>query len=272
MRSIAALLVSFSLVALSLVPAQAAADKTVSNLKGDVSYQSASGAPTPVALKATLSLADVFRTITGTNSEAAIGLPDSSRVLVGQNSNVQLSAFNQTGITSANFIVVGKVRFSVQHPAGAHASYTFTTGTAQIAVRGTTGDISWDPATQTLQVNCYDLSDPALPIQVTLSDGEVFNIGKGQSLVAHLPPNPADPPHVQNITHPLADNFSEFGAPANAKELGLLKPRPWFLAGGWIILIPIILVVTNHHPAPSDTGPTSGSFPVGVGIHIGPKP
>ncbi len=272
MRSIAALLVSFSLVVLTIAPAQAAADKTVTNLKGDVSYRAGSATPTAVALKATLALADMDSTITGANSEAAIGLPDSSRVLVGQNSNVQLTSFNQTGIATAKFVVVGKVRFTVEHPAGAHADYTFKTGTAQIAVRGTTGDISWDPTTNTLQVNCYDLSDPALPIQVTLSDGQIITIGKGQSLLTHLPSNPADPPHVQNITHPLADTFSEFGAPANAKALGLLKPRPWFLAGGWIILVPLILVVTNHHPAPSEEAPNSGTYPVVVGIHIGPKP
>lgn len=271
MRSIAALLVSFSLIALTLAPVRAAdGDKSLANLKGQVQYSATKGGPTTdVAAHASIALQDTYWANTGANSEGSLTLPDSSRILIGQTSQVQLAKFDQAGITSANFVVVGKVRFNVQHPAGAHANYTFTTDTAQIAVRGTVGDIWADPAN--LQVNCYELSDPSLPIQVTLNNGEVFNLGAGQSLMVHYPLDPANPPHVTNVTHPLADTFSEFGLPDNARDLGLLPHRGWFANGGWIgigiVLVPIILVLTNHHPG-GGSGPNSGSFPIGVSGHI----
>lgn len=267
MRSIAALLVSLSLVALSIVPSDAAAGgKTIENLRGDVSYtQTDGGAKTAIAPKASIGAPDSFTAITGgNNSEAGIGLPDSSRVLVGQNSSVTLSSFDQAGDTNtAKFVVVGKVRFKVEHPAGAHASYTFKTGTAQIAVRGTSGDISWDNTT--LQVNCYELTDPTLPIQVTLADGSVFTLSAGQTLIVHYPLSPADPPHVEQVTKPLANTFAEFGLPDNARQLGL-APRSWLASGGWLLLIPIAIIVARPHH--TDAAPTSGDFPVGVSFKI----
>lgn len=266
MRSIAALLVSLSLIALTIAPSDAAGDKVLSNTRGDVAYSTAqTGSPrTPVAANASIALPDNDWALTGSDSQGALGLPDSSRILLGQNTAVQLQKFDQAGITTANFAVVGKVRFTVQHPAGARANYTFSTGTAQIAVRGTAGDISWDG--NTLQVNCYELSDPALPIQITLADGSVFTLSAGQSLIAHFPLNPADPPHVQQVTKPLADTFAEFGTPPNAKALGLAS-KPWFAAGGWLLLIPIAIIIANPHH--TDTaGPNSGSFPVGVSFKI----
>ena len=270
MRSIAALLVSLSLVALTIAPTDAATgDKVLSNTRGDVSYSVArTGSPkTTVAANASIALPDNDWALTGSNSQGALGLPDSSRILLGQNTSVQLQKFDQAGITTANFAVVGKVRFTVQHPAGAHANYTFSTPTAQIAVRGTAGDISWDENTQTLQVNCYELSDPTLPIQITLSDGSVFTLSAGQSLIAHFPLNPADPPHVQQVTKPLANTFAEFGTPPNANALGLIS-KPWFAAGGWLLLIPIIIIVANPHHTDTPSGPSSGSFPVGVSFKI----
>lgn len=269
MRSIAALLVSLSLVALTIAPSNAAAGgKTIENLRGDVSYtQTAGGPATAVAAKASIAAPDSFTAITGAgNSEAGIGLPDSSRVLVGANSSVQLAAFDQVGGTNtANFVVLnGKVRFKVEHPAGAHASYTFSAGTSQIAVRGTNGDISWDGTT--LQVNCYDLTDPTLPIQVTLADGTVFTLSAGQSLIVRFPLDPVNPPHVQNVTKALAVAFAEFGLPDNAKALGLTS-RSWFSSGGWLLLIPIAIIVANPHHT-GTAGPNSGSFPVGVSFKI----
>lgn len=266
MRSIAALFVSFSLVALTIAPSDAAdGGKTIENLRGQVSYtQIAGGAPTAVAPKASIAAPDSFTAITGpNNSEAGIGLPDSSRVLVGANSSVTLGSFDQAGGTNtANFVVVGKVRFKVEHPAGAHASYTFKAGTAQIAVRGTSGDISWDGST--LQVNCYELTDPALPVQVTLDDGSVFTLSAGQSLIVHFPLSPADPPRVQQVTKALAGAFAEFGLPDNAKQLGL-SPRSWFASGGWLFLIPIAIIVARPHHTDA---PTSGAFPIGVSFKI----
>jgi len=116
-------------------------------------------------------------------------------------------------------------------------------------------------------VNCYELSDPALPIQITLVDGSVFTLGAGQSLIAHFPLNPADPPHVQQVTKPLANTFAEFGLPANARALGL-APKSWFASGGWLLLIPIVIIVANPHHTDTTPGPTNGSFPVGVSFKI----
>lgn len=270
MRAIAAFLIAFSLVALTIAPASAASDKTLQNVKGSVAYSTAAGgAETPIAPKSSIALDDHYTAVTGANSQGAIGLPDSSRVLVGQNTRVTLNSFNQTDIAHASFEVVGKVRFTIQHPAGARADYTFHTGTTQIAVRGTEGDISFDPATGTLQVNCYELTDPMLPVQITFADGSVFTLNAGQALIAHLPLNPADPPHVQNVTRPLADNFSEFGPPAAAKLLGLLA-KPWFATTGWILIVPLAIVITtSHHPTTATPDlPTTGQFPVGVNFKI----
>lgn len=182
-------------------------------MKGDVSYQHMQGASTPLALNATTVLSDKDSTITGGASLAAIGLPDSSRVLVGSDSKVQLAAFNQVTGTTAKFVVVGKVRFIVQHPQGAKADYTFQTPTGSVAVRGTEGDI--DVSGTDLTVNVYEVCDPSEPVTVTTSNGQSFQLVAGQSLAAQII-NGVVQAKVEQLTQGLIDQFSpDFGVPTS---------------------------------------------------------
>ena len=121
-------------------------------------------------------------------------------------------SFSTTDIAHAKFVVVGKMRFTVEHPSGAQADYQFQTTTGQIAVRGTVGDIFANP-TGGLQVNVYALSNPALPVQVTLVNGQVFTLAAGQSLVATAAAG-AVTASVTGVTQSMFTPFSELGAPA----------------------------------------------------------
>jgi hypothetical protein len=194
-------------------PASAASDKTLQNMKGSVTYGVTSSPRNPLALMSTVTLNDGDSAATGPESLATIGLPDSSRVLIGANSNVQLAAFNTSDIAHARFVMVGKVRFVVQHPAGAKADYTFTTATGQVSVRGTEGDIDAQPGGVT--VNVYELCDPSTPVTVTTSNGQVFRLVAGQSLVAQIV-NGILQAKVEQLTQGLIDQFSpDFGVPTS---------------------------------------------------------
>ena len=188
-------------------------DKQLQNMHGNVKYQSAN-ATKPLAPNATIVLADKDYTITGASSLAAVALPDSSRVLVGSDTKIQLGFFNQVQGTSAKFIIYdGKVRFAVQHPAGAKANYTFQTPTGSIAVRGTEGDI--ETADNELRVNVYEVCDASEPVTVTTKDGKSFKLMPGQSLLAQLV-NGIVQTQVQQISQQLIDRFStDFGAPTS---------------------------------------------------------
>jgi hypothetical protein len=193
-------------------PARAANDKELHNMHGTVSYLRG-GATTPLAPKASTVLDDDDYAITGADSLADIGLPDSSRVLVGAQSKVQLKVFDLTNIAHADFVVVGKVRFVVQHPQGARADFTFATATGQVAVRGTEGDI--DAEGNDLTVNVYEVCDPNLPVQVTAANGKTFTLVAGQSLAARLV-NGVLQTQVQAITQQMIDRFSpDFGVPTS---------------------------------------------------------
>ena len=218
MKAIVSLLVMVALLALPLGAPAAGPDKTLTNLKGSVTYQAPGSAAQRLAPKTSLALDDNDSAITLANSEASITLPDSSRVLIGQDSRVQLVSFNQATIATAKFVVVGKARFAVQHPNGARANYTFQTSTGQIAVRGTEGDINATP--NGLQVNVYDVSNPNLPVQVTLNDGRVFTLQQGQALVVHAIAGTLSAA-VGHVTQQMFSPFNEFGTPANSANLGL---------------------------------------------------
>lgn len=201
-------------------PTFAAADKQLQNVKGDVSYQLASGAQRPLAPRASIVLEDNASAITGANSLGGIVLPDSSRVMIGSDTKIQIGYFTQTAVASAKFYIpYGKVRFKVEHPKGAQANYTFQTPTAQIAVRGTEGDIASD-ASGNLQVNVYQVSNPNLPVQVTLSNGKVFTLTAGQSLTVGAIAGVVSA-SLSAVSQSTFSSFSEFGAPQNAGSFGI---------------------------------------------------
>jgi hypothetical protein len=188
-------------------------DKVLTNMHGQVGYIAYStGEPHALGATASIALSDDDVAKTGAASMGAIVLADSSRVILASDTTVKLDAFD--GVAgSAHFVVFGgKLRFRVEHPSGAQATYTFTTATGSVAVRGTEGDISSDPL-DGVRVNVYHLSDPNLPVVVTTIDGRRFTIPGGQKiwmrwqsgeLVAKVLP----------LTQAELDRFRELGAPA----------------------------------------------------------
>jgi hypothetical protein len=215
MKAPSSLLLVVAIFVAAVIPSSAAADKQLLNKFGSVQYQQGTSAPQPVAPNAAVAIGDKDTAITGANSQAEIQLPDSSRVLVGQNTQVQMTFFDQQpNITTAKFLLYkGKTRFKVEHPGGAKANYTFSTSTGQIAVRGTEGDISLSDTE--LQVNVYQVSDPKLPVQVTLNNGKSYTLTAGQALVVAVTGAVIAAATVTAVTQPLTSTFSEFGATAS---------------------------------------------------------
>jgi ferric-dicitrate binding protein FerR (iron transport regulator) len=178
------------------------AARTLQNLRGEVQYLTANGAPAALLpLKASTVLGDDDVAQTGNASMAAITFPDSSRVIMASNSTLKLDTFSAEEIARAHLVLfTGKMRFKVEHPVGAHADYTFTTPTGAIAVRGTEGDIAADPV-DGVRMNVYSVSNPSLPVHVTMLDGSQYDIHAGEKiwmrwtsgkLVAKITPITAD--------------------------------------------------------------------------------
>lgn len=210
-----------ALAALTLAlaaPVHSADPKLLRNVRGEVQYQKPSAGPKALAAAASIALDDMDTAITGDSSVGEVLLPDSTRVMVGSNSKVQLEFFNQAATTSASFIVFnGKTRFKVEHPGGAPANYIFKTPTAQIAVRGTEGDIGVSDAE--LDVNVYHLGDPNAPVEVSFtggtSGGKTIKLVGGQSMVAQII-NGVVQAKVDQLKQDAIDKFSaDFGLPAS---------------------------------------------------------
>lgn len=189
------------------------ADIVLTNLHGEVTHVSyPSGDERAVAPKANALVSEDDVAKTGEHSLAQIVLPDSSTVTLASNTAIKVDTFDQASTSQAHFVVgSGKLRFNVQHPAGAKANFTFTTPTGEIAVRGTEGDISVDPF-DGVRVNVYQVSDPALPVHETMINGQTFDIRAGQkiwmrwdhgTLVGKVLP----------LTQAEIDRFSELGKP-----------------------------------------------------------
>lgn len=207
------MLILGALVALGPVPGAAAADRVLQNLHGTVSWVTSDNAPAhPIAPMAHVSLNDDDVAETGASSMGAITLPDSSRIVMASNSVLKLDTFSQAQVASAHFVLFyGKMRFTVEHPQGAKADYTFTTPTGEVAVRGTQGDISVDPL-DGVRVNVYHLSDASLPVEIAMIDGSHYTVPGGQKiwmrwiggkLIAK----------VTGLTKAELNRFSELGAP-----------------------------------------------------------
>ncbi len=222
-RFLASLLcTTFMTLLIPAAPVVAAADKELQNVKGSVSYRNGDMSRF-LAPRSQVSLDDNAWAMTGASSLAGIVMPDSSRVIVGSNTTVQLQSFTPGKVASAKFYILqGSVRFKVEHPQGSKANYTFQTPTAQIAVRGTQGDIVSD-TNGNLQINVYSLSNPSLPVQVTLSNGQVFTLAAGQSLTVGAVGGVVGA-SVSTISQSTFQPFSQFGAPENAASMGISAP------------------------------------------------
>lgn len=185
----------------------------LSNLHGAVTYVSyPSGDARDVAPNASTLVKDDDAAKTGDRSMAQIVLPDSSVVMLASNTAIKLDTFDAATIAKAHFVVAyGKMRFNVRHPSGAKASFTFSTPTGEIAVRGTEGDISVDPF-DGVRVNVYRLSDPALPVHVSMINGLTFDIPAGQKIWMRWESGTLVG-KVLPLTQAEIDRFSELGPP-----------------------------------------------------------
>ena len=194
-------------------------DKTLTNVKGSVTYERAARRRRSCRRRRSRWCRDDWAA-TGSASQARVALPDSSRVLIASDTRVQMARFDQSDIAHAAFIVDhGRVRFEVQHPQGAHADYTFKTATANIAVRGTEGDIG--VSGDDLTINVYNTQAPDAPVEVTFTAGDhpgrVVRLFAGQSLVARLV-NGIIQTQVGKITQAALDQFSELGVPTSIAD------------------------------------------------------
>jgi hypothetical protein len=227
MKALSASIVALVLAAAPIVASPAGSEKVLQNVGGGVVLYGASATPTTnLPRNGTIALNDNDYAQTGPNNSLAhITMPDSSVITMAQSTKVQMSSFSQTDIAHAKFVVVGKIRFDVRHPAGAQADYTFQTPTGQIAVRGTVGDIAQllNPAGAPagLQVNVYALGSANLPVQVTLINGQVFTLAAGQSLVVGAAATGALVGSVGAVSNSTFAPFAQMGAPVNGASMGI---------------------------------------------------
>lgn len=202
-----------AVIALIPLPGAASADRVLQNVHGTVSWLTSDSAPARiVAPSAQISLGDDDVAETGASSMAAIALPDSSRIIMASNSVLKLDTFSQTQVAQAHFVLFsGKMRFTVEHPQGAKANYTFTTPTGEISVRGTQGDIAVD-AVDGVRVNVYHLSDPSLPVEIAMIDGSHYTVPGGQKIWMRWTAGKLIA-KVTNLSKAELNRFSELGAP-----------------------------------------------------------
>ena len=217
---VAAALVAL-IVALAPLAAGADGEKQLTNVKGKVSYEKSGNSARTLVPAASINLSDGDVTVTGDQSTARITLPDSSRVTIASASRVEMSFFNQSDVANAKFVVYqGRTRFNVEHPAGQKANYTFSTPTAQIAIRGTEGDIGIDG--NELSINVYHLGDPNAPVEVTFAtgdqNGKTIKLVGGQSLVATLV-NGIIQQKIDKINQAAIDKFNDLGVPTSIDQL-----------------------------------------------------
>lgn len=280
---------TFMTLLIPAAPVVADSNKELQNVKGSVSYRNGD-VSRYLAPRTQVALDDNAWAMTGANSLADIIMPDSSRIVIGSNANVQLISFTPGAVASAKFLIrVGTVRFKVEHPQGSKANYTFQTPTAQIAVRGTEGDLLAD-TNGNLQVNVYSLSNPSLPVQVTLSNGQVFTLAAGQSLTVGAIGGVVSAA-VSAVSQSSFAPFSQLGAPANAASMGITAPTvtttvtaataagvtATVSAVNAVLAIVGALVVntvvhtvqnaTSHAPAPGPTPAPAASPTVPIVIH-----
>jgi hypothetical protein len=288
MKALASVVLVVAVCLSAAMPLNAADDKQLLNHKGQVYQQGPQPNATqnPVALNATVSIGDNDFAGAGPDSQGWINLPDSTRILIGQNN-----------LTTAKFVLVnnGKMRFVVQHPGGAKANYTFSTTAGQIAVRGTEGDVGVTDAQ--FQVNVYQITDPSVPVEVTLNDGKKFELHAGQTLTVALGAaavaagaagsagssgsggTAGSSGSVSSTTQAQTNQFSEFGSPeetlAAAAALGAAIsgiPAVAAIAAGAVALGGVIVGTGGHgggsQPTPQpgiQLNPSSLSFTNGSG-------
>jgi hypothetical protein len=182
-------------------------------VRGFVLYEHPGSGPAALEQRQTIELADQDTATTGDRSLARIDFPDRSDVLVGADSKLQLILAHEIAQTGARLSIAnGIVRFVVRPSSSGNVRYTFETPSASIAVPPGRGDIAVRNS-GTLQVNVYDVCDRRTPVEVQTTDGVVYQLLAGQSLVARLVGGTLQA-HVEALSESLVETFlPAFGTP-----------------------------------------------------------
>ena len=201
MRALAATLAV--LVCASAAGAQPAANQ-LARVKGDVHY----GTPAK-ALLGRIDVPDDTRVATAFHAAAEVTFPDSSVVQIGDNTDVSVGRGRLISLTR------GALRFTIRHPGGAAANYTFVTPTSQMAVRGTLAYLVTGPAGD--QIYCVECAPGDVAVSAA---GETYGVLSGQTLnVRRRGGHAFDATIVPNasVNNPAIDQFlhgfSPFGRP-----------------------------------------------------------
>lgn len=161
------------LLVLMLVPAALLAQGTlrVSSLYGPVEWRPATSTTfTPLTPSTqTVQIGDELKT--GSGGTVMLELADGSYMVVSENTTLTIQDYWSPNWRSLVNLVVGKVRFYIQHFGGRPNLYRVMTPTALIAVRGTTFEVTIDEA-QVAEVRCFD--GRVAVESVGLSDREVI--------------------------------------------------------------------------------------------------
>jgi len=168
---------------LAAIPATAASQKELQAVRGEVGTQATKDAPFTRVFSKSIVNDDAYA-VTHAGSNGLVVLEDSSQIALGPNTSIQLGRFNGASSTATTITLDGgTMRFAVTHPAGQQSNYVFRTPTSQIAVRGTQGLYSRDPATGDTVV-CLDCGPD--DVQVTVGTGKPFALRTGQSVFISL--------------------------------------------------------------------------------------
>jgi len=122
---------------------------------------------------------------TGPGAQVVLTLPDDSYMVVQENTDLVIKDFWSEGsLRSVVNVMLGRVRFYINHFGGRPNPYQVETPTALIAVRGTTFDVDVDASNYT-EVTCIEgqvgVQNVALnEREVILNPGRHTGVAKGQ--------------------------------------------------------------------------------------------
>jgi FecR protein len=264
---------------LAAVPATAASQKELQAVRGEVGTQATKDAPFARVFSKSIVGDDAYA-VTHAASNGLVVLEDSSQVALGQNTSVQLGRFN--GATSTPTTITlsgGTMRFNVTHPAGTQSNYVFRTATSQIAVRGTQGLYSSDPATgDTIVCLACDPGD----VEVTVGNTKPFPLLTGQrvfiSLAGLITVGAATAATLSAFSgaglstsastqSAFASGIGSGGAGAGAAGAAGAASSVGAIAGVAAAAAAAAVVSSSSHSNPSTPTPTPSSIPGGVTIH-----
>jgi hypothetical protein len=141
--------------ALLLLPSALLAQGTlkVSSTLGQIEWRAASSKAFVPLSNQSIQAGDELRT--GPGAQLILTAPDGSYMVVNENSRLVVEDFWSGNFKSIMNLMLGHVRFYIQHFGGRPNPYSVRTPTALIAVRGTEFDVIVDEA-QFSEVRCFD--------------------------------------------------------------------------------------------------------------------